>query len=301
MEGGKGLTLLAGRINATIQRAIHVPEFAAHANALGQALAQVGAATKAAWSTGEPTDALANAVPYLQAFGHTVLAWIWLDVALAAHAAPESHRTHRAPGRHALLLPLRAAQDRRLAAGGEQPRPDLCGAARRGLLMLHHIVMWKIKDLGAEGDKAANVAQAKALLEACASLVPGIDTLRGGHRPARSGGHLRSGAQQQHSPIAQRSRPTRHTRRTWRSSRSCARWCWNATAWTTRTERRRRCPPQPVPHARAASTPQQGDTHDHAPSTNSSTSKARPPSSPAARAAWACRWPMRWAKPAPAW
>jgi butyryl-CoA dehydrogenase len=24
---------------------------------------------------------LANAVPYLQAFGHTVIAWIWLDVA----------------------------------------------------------------------------------------------------------------------------------------------------------------------------------------------------------------------------
>mgnify|MGYP000997344862 CR=1 FL=1 len=96
MEGGKGLSLLAGRINATIQRAVTVPEFAAHANALGQALAQVGAATKAAWATGEPTDALANAVPYLQAFGHTVLAWVWLDVALAAHAAPESNaRTGR--------------------------------------------------------------------------------------------------------------------------------------------------------------------------------------------------------------
>jgi alkylation response protein AidB-like acyl-CoA dehydrogenase len=90
MEGGKGLSLLAGRINDTIQRAIHLPELAAHANALGQALAQVGAATKAAWATGEPTDALANAVPYLQAFGHTVLAWVWLDVALAAHAAPPS-------------------------------------------------------------------------------------------------------------------------------------------------------------------------------------------------------------------
>jgi butyryl-CoA dehydrogenase len=96
MEGGKGLTLLAGRINGTIERAIQVPEFAAHANALGQALAQVGAATKAAWATGEPTDALANAVPYLQAFGHTVLAWVWLDVALAASAAPETHaRTGR--------------------------------------------------------------------------------------------------------------------------------------------------------------------------------------------------------------
>lgn len=90
MENGKGLQLLAGRINATIERAIQVPELAAHANALGQALAQVGAATKAAWATGEPTDALANAVPYMQAFGHTVLAWIWLDVALAAHTAAES-------------------------------------------------------------------------------------------------------------------------------------------------------------------------------------------------------------------
>jgi len=90
MENGKGLQLLAGRINSTIERAIQVPELAAHANALGQALAQVGAATKAAWATGNPTDALANAVPYMQAFGHMVLAWIWLDVALAAHAAAQS-------------------------------------------------------------------------------------------------------------------------------------------------------------------------------------------------------------------
>ena len=96
MENGKGLQLLADRINATIQRAIQLPELAAHANALGKALQDVGAATKAAWATGNPTDALANAVPYLQAFGHTVLAWIWLDVALTAQAQPDSHaRTGR--------------------------------------------------------------------------------------------------------------------------------------------------------------------------------------------------------------
>jgi butyryl-CoA dehydrogenase len=83
MEGGRGLTLLAGRINATIERSIQVPALAAHANALGKALQQVGAATKAAWATGQPADALANAVPYMQAFGHTVLAWVWLDVALS--------------------------------------------------------------------------------------------------------------------------------------------------------------------------------------------------------------------------
>ncbi len=84
MEGGRGLQLLAARINNTVERAIQRPELAAHANALAQALQQVGSATKAAWATGQPGDALANAVPYMQAFGHTVLAWIWLDVALAA-------------------------------------------------------------------------------------------------------------------------------------------------------------------------------------------------------------------------
>ena len=84
MEGGKGLQLLAARISSTIARAIQLPELAAHAKALGQALQQVGATTQAAWATGNPQDALANAVPYMQGFGHTVLAWIWLDVALAA-------------------------------------------------------------------------------------------------------------------------------------------------------------------------------------------------------------------------
>jgi hypothetical protein len=84
MENGRGLQLLAGRINATVERAIQQPALAAHANALAQALQQIGAATKGAWATGNPADALANAVPYMQAFGHTVLAWIWLDVALAA-------------------------------------------------------------------------------------------------------------------------------------------------------------------------------------------------------------------------
>ncbi len=83
-EGGKGLTLLAARISQTVARAQQVPELAAHAQALAHALHQVQATTTAAWATGHPTDALANAVPYMQGFGHTVLAWIWLDVALAA-------------------------------------------------------------------------------------------------------------------------------------------------------------------------------------------------------------------------
>ena len=83
MEGGKGLQLLARRINTTIERAMLRSELAGCANSLARALQQVGAATKAAWATGNPADALPNAVPYMQAFGHMVIAWTWLDVSLA--------------------------------------------------------------------------------------------------------------------------------------------------------------------------------------------------------------------------
>jgi alkylation response protein AidB-like acyl-CoA dehydrogenase len=85
MEGGAGLMKLAGRVNQTIERAMQVGGLAEQANALAAALKRLGNATKAAWSTAVPEEALANATPYLQAFGHTVLAWLWLDVALAAH------------------------------------------------------------------------------------------------------------------------------------------------------------------------------------------------------------------------
>jgi len=84
MEKGRGLQLLGGRIAETIGRAARVPALAAHARALEAALQRIGSATEAAWATGDPADALANAVPYMQAFGHTVLAWIWLDVARRA-------------------------------------------------------------------------------------------------------------------------------------------------------------------------------------------------------------------------
>jgi alkylation response protein AidB-like acyl-CoA dehydrogenase len=84
MDGGRGLQLLAARINRTVEAALKVPTLAEHANALAQALQALGAATKSAWATGVPEEALANATRYLEAFGHVVLAWIWLDVARAA-------------------------------------------------------------------------------------------------------------------------------------------------------------------------------------------------------------------------
>jgi butyryl-CoA dehydrogenase len=83
MQGGAGLKLLAHRIDATIARALPQARHATHANALAQALQRLGAATRSAWATASPEDALANATPYLQAFGHTILAWLWLDIGAA--------------------------------------------------------------------------------------------------------------------------------------------------------------------------------------------------------------------------
>ena len=99
MENGRGLNLLGARISATAARAAQVPELSAHAQALLLALQQVGAATQAAWATGKPSDALANAVPYMQAFGHTVLAWIWLDVAAATLAGDAAQSMAASVGR----------------------------------------------------------------------------------------------------------------------------------------------------------------------------------------------------------
>ncbi|MFZ5547909.1 MAG: acyl-CoA dehydrogenase [Pseudomonadota bacterium] len=92
MQGGAGLKLLATRINETIERAGHAQGLAEYATQLGAAMQRLGAATKAAWATGVPEEALANATPYLQAFGHVVIAWVWLDVALAARSAEPARR-----------------------------------------------------------------------------------------------------------------------------------------------------------------------------------------------------------------
>ncbi|MGV0984145.1 MAG: acyl-CoA dehydrogenase [Limnohabitans sp.] len=79
MENGRGLQLLAERMLVTAAKA--ESGWAPEAAALRDALKQIGQATQQAWAGAEPAQALANAVPYLQAFGHTVIAWIWLDVA----------------------------------------------------------------------------------------------------------------------------------------------------------------------------------------------------------------------------
>ncbi len=86
MRGGAGLAALGEVIGETVAEAARLDgeaaEYAAQLNASWQRLAAV---TAVMFSSGDVEAALANSVVYLEAFGHIVVAWIWLQQLLAAH------------------------------------------------------------------------------------------------------------------------------------------------------------------------------------------------------------------------
>lgn len=80
---GAGLAAAAGRVarTATRARGVGLDTFAEQ---LEQAWQRTVDSASAAWDSGVPAEALANATLFLQGFGHVVLAWIWLDIAVCA-------------------------------------------------------------------------------------------------------------------------------------------------------------------------------------------------------------------------
>ncbi|MFM2069538.1 MAG: hypothetical protein RLZZ584_4447, partial [Pseudomonadota bacterium] len=111
MQKGAGLAAVAARMQASIECARHAPELAGHADKLTAALDHLVAATRAAWSTGDPIEALANATPYLQAFGHVVLAWMWLELAMCAQAQASGQGASTSAAQTAFLAGKRAGCD----------------------------------------------------------------------------------------------------------------------------------------------------------------------------------------------
>lgn len=84
MDSGAGLTVLTETIGATVERAREAGGAAAdYADALSAATARLAEVTAAAWASGDPALALANATVYLEAAGHVVVAWMWLEQLLA--------------------------------------------------------------------------------------------------------------------------------------------------------------------------------------------------------------------------
>jgi alkylation response protein AidB-like acyl-CoA dehydrogenase len=72
-HGGAGLALLLDRIRATAER---TPELGAH---VSKAADRLAATTARLWADGDAEKALVNATAYLDAAGHLVIAWMWLE------------------------------------------------------------------------------------------------------------------------------------------------------------------------------------------------------------------------------
>lgn len=79
-----GLAELARRIDDTLERAGTIAELAGHAAGLRDAWSRVVQVTNRLLDITDPTLRLANATCYLDAFGHVVVAWLWLDMAIVA-------------------------------------------------------------------------------------------------------------------------------------------------------------------------------------------------------------------------
>jgi butyryl-CoA dehydrogenase len=100
MQGGAGLALLGETIAATTARAADT-EWAPFAADLDAAVARLGAVTATLWGAGDSDVALANAHVYLEAAGHVVVGWIWLEQALVTGtSASDFHEGKRAAARY---------------------------------------------------------------------------------------------------------------------------------------------------------------------------------------------------------
>jgi len=86
MNDGAAFKLVGARVEATIRRASQArhPDTQRWAAMLGDRVKRVARVTQRVWSAGDPERSLANATIYLEAFGHVVVAWIWLEQSLAA-------------------------------------------------------------------------------------------------------------------------------------------------------------------------------------------------------------------------
>ena len=102
MHDGAALTALVERLQASIVRALEHGDaaLADDARTLGEAVQRLVAVTRTLWAAGDPRVTLANASVYLEAFGHIVVAWVWLEQALCAaqalpHAVGDDARFYR--------------------------------------------------------------------------------------------------------------------------------------------------------------------------------------------------------------
>ena len=91
MQDGAAFKLLVSRMEATLHRADEDGDLTELVGEVFGLLDHLVEATRDLHAAGDIRKTLANATVYLEAFGHIVMAWIWVEQALAAAAAPDRH------------------------------------------------------------------------------------------------------------------------------------------------------------------------------------------------------------------
>lgn len=84
MQDGAAFKALAAEVHNTIEAATKTPELAGYAASLAATLQRIAAVTQTLYGAGDMNKTLANASVYLEAFGHMVLAWVWLQQAIVS-------------------------------------------------------------------------------------------------------------------------------------------------------------------------------------------------------------------------
>ena len=91
MQDGAAFKLLVSRMEATLHRADEDGDLTELVGEVFSLLDHLVEATRDLHAAGDVNKTLANASVYLEAFGHIVMAWIWVEQALAAASAPNRH------------------------------------------------------------------------------------------------------------------------------------------------------------------------------------------------------------------
>jgi len=84
MHNGAAFKALGAEVQKTIAKSLDVQELSGYARALSSVLQRIEQVTQTLYGASDMNKTLANASAYLEAFGHAVVAWVWLEQALLA-------------------------------------------------------------------------------------------------------------------------------------------------------------------------------------------------------------------------
>ena len=91
MQKGAAFQLLRSRMEATLHQADEDGDLTEWVGEVFVLLDHLAEVTEELHATGDLNKTLANASVYLEAFGHIVMAWIWIEQALAVAHSPHRH------------------------------------------------------------------------------------------------------------------------------------------------------------------------------------------------------------------